>query len=399
MHTAILLLTDHYDDHSAVDRYIHHFSEQFTNLGYRVVLGYGRKSDLDVDSPVIQEWHLPYLDEPYRPQTTLELQHLSDLAQGLLPRLVVLHSPCDPAVINTLRSALPGVPLVWFAHRSSLQEVWTRHLSSHDGYEDRKFEGGLSSLWERFFPMLPDFHAVVTEGEAWSRILARGLPAGAPPVMTLPPSSSAHPFDHSKALPRCVLFSGDMVPDKGLAELVQAMGMIGSVGERSLLAAGPAPNPDYLRHCESLAARLMGRGEAFRATFHPDPDPECLHHLYQKAMVLAVPSTRPEPTPPEALEAMAHGLPVVAGNVGGVDVLVRDGETGLLVEPGNVEDLAEKLAWILSEDDRLRRMGNAAGDFAAWSFGARDHVIALNRVFEDLIYPADRSTLGAHGVR
>ncbi|MHC4248656.1 MAG: glycosyltransferase family 4 protein [Planctomycetota bacterium] len=61
-----------------------------------------------------------------------------------------------------------------------------------------------------------------------------------------------------------------------------------------------------------------------------------------------------------ALEAMASGVPVVACGSGGTFELVRDGETGYLVPPGDERSLAERILALLA-DDRLRRRVGAAG--------------------------------------
>lgn len=67
-----------------------------------------------------------------------------------------------------------------------------------------------------------------------------------------------------------------------------------------------------------------------------------------------------EATPVTVLEAMATGLPVVASHVGGVPQLVRDGQTGMLVQPADARDLADALAaYVL--DPALRRRHGAAG--------------------------------------
>lgn len=57
------------------------------------------------------------------------------------------------------------------------------------------------------------------------------------------------------------------------------------------------------------------------------------------------------------LEASASGLPVVAGNSGGVSDAVRDGETGLLVIPDEAEDIARALKLLLMDDDFTRQLG------------------------------------------
>ena len=59
------------------------------------------------------------------------------------------------------------------------------------------------------------------------------------------------------------------------------------------------------------------------------------------------------------LEAGSSGLPVVAGDSGGVRSAVRDGETGVVVPPENAEMIANALAAFLRDDERRRRFGSA----------------------------------------
>jgi glycosyltransferase involved in cell wall biosynthesis len=57
------------------------------------------------------------------------------------------------------------------------------------------------------------------------------------------------------------------------------------------------------------------------------------------------------------LEAMAHGLPVVASAVGGIPDKVVDGETGFLVAPSDSRALAERLTWLMSRPTESAHMG------------------------------------------
>jgi glycosyltransferase involved in cell wall biosynthesis len=73
---------------------------------------------------------------------------------------------------------------------------------------------------------------------------------------------------------------------------------------------------------------------------------------------LILPSAN-EGTPVSAIEALAGGRPVVATRVGGVPDVVRDGIDGFLVEPGDVDAMADRLAQLAGDDKLRRRMGEA----------------------------------------
>jgi glycosyltransferase involved in cell wall biosynthesis len=59
------------------------------------------------------------------------------------------------------------------------------------------------------------------------------------------------------------------------------------------------------------------------------------------------------------LEAMHCGKAIIASNVGGIPSILEDGHTGLLFDPGNVNDLAEKIIMLLKDKDLRINMGNA----------------------------------------
>jgi glycosyltransferase involved in cell wall biosynthesis len=67
-------------------------------------------------------------------------------------------------------------------------------------------------------------------------------------------------------------------------------------------------------------------------------------------------------------EAMAAGVPVVASDRCGMPYMVRHGETGFLVDPLDVEELASRLAALLSDAGRRRRMGEHAHALARERF-------------------------------
>jgi glycosyltransferase involved in cell wall biosynthesis len=67
--------------------------------------------------------------------------------------------------------------------------------------------------------------------------------------------------------------------------------------------------------------------------------------------------SRTDAAPRVVLEAMAAGKPVIGSRVGGVPYYIREGETGLIFESENIDELAEKLRLLLSSPDLRARLG------------------------------------------
>jgi len=86
-------------------------------------------------------------------------------------------------------------------------------------------------------------------------------------------------------------------------------------------------------------------------------DPEAVYARMREASCLVVPSICYENFPRTIVEAFACGLPVIASRLGAMAEIVSDGETGLLFEAGNAEDLARKMAWAEANPGALREMG------------------------------------------
>jgi glycosyltransferase involved in cell wall biosynthesis len=86
-----------------------------------------------------------------------------------------------------------------------------------------------------------------------------------------------------------------------------------------------------------------------------------------------------------AAEAMAFGVPVIASRLGSLSHLVDDGIDGLLFDPGNSRDLADKVSQLWENPARCRELGCAAREKAKSLWTAKRHVADLARVYEDLL--------------
>jgi glycosyltransferase involved in cell wall biosynthesis len=95
--------------------------------------------------------------------------------------------------------------------------------------------------------------------------------------------------------------------------------------------------------------------------------PAQVSELLTEADLLVLPS-RNEGQPMAVLEAMAHGLCVVASDVGGIPELVEDGRSGFLVPPDDVEALVAALRKVLTDDGLRGALGASARQRALEEF-------------------------------
>jgi glycosyltransferase involved in cell wall biosynthesis len=111
------------------------------------------------------------------------------------------------------------------------------------------------------------------------------------------------------------------------------------------------------------------------------PNEPNLHHLFD----LSVLSSRSEALPNSLVEAMAAGRPVVATRVGGVADVVRDGETGLLVAPGDVDAFGRAIESLLRDPELRSKYGRAARERAKTTFQARRVIPMLESLYLALL--------------
>jgi glycosyltransferase involved in cell wall biosynthesis len=228
-----------------------------------------------------------------------------------------------------------------------------------------------------------------TEGLDGSRfeIVHYGIAAGGDP----------QPPPHAPRL-LCV---GRLVPIKGHDTLLHALALaVASIPDLTLEIAGDGP----LRGRLEELARDLGIAEA--ATFAGRVT--SVADAYARAGIVVVPS-RGEGFGMVALEAAERGRAVIASAVGGLPEIVDDGVTGVLVKPGDVEELAAAIAALAADPERAAALGAAARERALREFTLErcaDRTDALYRTAVDRsastrsrAAAASSATTKSHGTR
>ena len=150
---------------------------------------------------------------------------------------------------------------------------------------------------------------------------------------------------------RRLLCVGRLIPIKGHIVLLRAFAEAKrELPDLRLDIAGRGALEPALR----ALAQELGVAESVRFLGHVSP----IQGAIERSTVVVVPSMG-EGFGMVALEAMERARPVIAAGIGGLGELVQDGETGVLVPPGEAEPLREAIVRVAGDLDLARRMGEA----------------------------------------
>lgn len=141
------------------------------------------------------------------------------------------------------------------------------------------------------------------------------------------------------------LFVGRLSVEKGVSVMADAVQLLD--GNVSLRVAGTGQEVNCLDNLSAI--ELLGA-----------LDGGAVQWQMSQSLALLMPSIWYENFPRTLVEAFASGLPVIASRLGALPQLIDDGRTGLLFEPGNPVDLAEKIAWAHSNKEAMLEMGRNA---------------------------------------
>ena len=172
---------------------------------------------------------------------------------------------------------------------------------------------------------------------------------------------------------------GRLSPEKGHIHFLRALARARQTEPRLVgLLAGDGPGADMLRG----EADMLGLAHAVTFAGHVSR----VARVYRALDVAVLPSLS-EGMPNAALEAMLHGLPVVASHVGGVPEVVRDGETGLLVPPGDETQLAAALVALCADVERRKALGARGRERVLGHFAPHQRAERILGLYHELLQP------------
>jgi glycosyltransferase involved in cell wall biosynthesis len=223
----------------------------------------------------------------------------------------------------------------------------------------------LWKLWKRSLRIKREvfdrINVITTPSHALKKSLARNdiplskvsvIPNGIDLNKFVPDVSAEDFIRHFKLEKQKIILSiGRLTKEKGIRFLLKAMPMILKEIECKLVIVGDGEERPFLMQ---LAKTLKIDQHVIFAGRIPSG---LVPQAYSAADVVVVPSIWPDPFPYVPLEALAMKTPVIASNVGGLPEVVRHKKNGLLIGLHNVEELANSVQDILSDEQQAKQMG------------------------------------------
>jgi len=289
----------------------------------------------------------------------------------------------EPDVVNSHLShftvaAMSEYPTVWTVHGIAFQEarVYSRRLSDRlryqliSHYERRALDGVTDII--AISPYVMDEYQGRTRAR-WHRI-----------DNPIPDSFFSIP---NREIPNRILFAGSIDERKNVLDLLRALTWVREqFPDVELHLAGWVNSPAYERVLQDYIQRHgLGRNVVFRGLLNRQQ----IQDAYSECALVALTSLQ-ETQPMAVIEGMAAGKSVVATRVGGVSDLIDHGNTGFIVEPGDVKALVQCITSILNDGESRRRIGRAAREVASARF--RIGVVASKymRIYESVLLKASR---------
>ena len=182
---------------------------------------------------------------------------------------------------------------------------------------------------------------------------------------------------------RYIGFCGRLSAEKGAQVLIEAARRTGL----PVRIAGEGPMRAELQQAAPDSVTFLGylRGDS-------------LTEFYRGCRFVVVPSLSYEGLPLAAAEAMTHGLPAIGSRIGALPEVITENQTGLLFEPGNVNELASLMSRLWQHPELCQQFGNAASAAAKTHYSEDIYHERLLAAYRDAAAFCGRAKVPSHDV-
>jgi len=393
----ILHVNEVWSPRAGPEQYLIDICNALSELGHENVVVYGIKKEDTINDPGIKSYHFPSIFPsvteilPYKRRKvckefaaiinkenpdiiffhTLWNPFLVDIAVSLRPtvREVVDYRIFCPGVLryryltNTICIAKPGLKCWFYANVGGCGVRLPHHRLA------RLIMRGIDIETNKKVHRMIAVSEYVAKELILAGIDAKRIVVNLPFIKDINNSEANHQLTGKN-----ILYVGRVERTKGIDFLIRAMKLLDRECSLDIIGVGRMRKKlEQLAHNLQLSNRVRFWGWI--------PNVE-LRKYYKKAQVFVLPSVWPEPLGIVILEAMANSVPVVASGVGGIKEMVKEGETGFLVKPKDVRELAHKIKNLLDNSELRKKFGENGKRFVQEKVNKERHLKILLETFK-----------------
>jgi glycosyltransferase involved in cell wall biosynthesis len=271
--------------------------------------------------------------------------------------------------------------------RAALDSGYPVVITAHGiFYKELKFKSGLLN-WIRLAPRiylenicLKDATNLISISPYIEKVFAHMTKAKM--FLIENPISSRYFQIKNDTIKNRILFAGSISRLKNLLDLLRAINVLkDQFSDIKLCIAGAIEELEYFKILQSyIKLNKIENNVVFLGHLSEDS----LLDEYKRCSLFVLSSVQ-ETAPMVIQQAMAAEKPVVATKVGGIPYIIKDGETGFLVNLGDINELSRKICILLKDDDLRAKMGRKAKEEAILRF--KNDIIAVKtyKVYEEVI--------------
>jgi glycosyltransferase involved in cell wall biosynthesis len=377
-----VLFAGHGSGLNGAERCMHETASALVRLGYRVHVllpGTGPLPPLLQKSGVtaVHVCSIPWwIDLGTRYGWLNKLKRLLRIGMSAIQTAALMHK-LKPEIVISNTIAIPtaalaafflGIPHVWYVHELGREDHGYHFL----------FGEALSTRLISFLSSL-----VLVNSKSVAAKFSKAVPAFKlrliPYAVSVPQKFTQYRDDLRKTGPYSLIVAGRVTPAKGQIQAVMAASLLlkhHRITDFKLVILGAQPGDVHVRELETLVDQKGLRSHVEVLPFSEDP-----LELIRSCDVLLM-CSRCEAFGRVTVEAMKLGLAVVGSNTGGTLDIVQHDVNGLLYEAGDVHDLAQKIAEIISDPIKRIRLSLNATMHAHKTFSEHTHERALDEALQ-----------------
>jgi glycosyltransferase involved in cell wall biosynthesis len=171
-----------------------------------------------------------------------------------------------------------------------------------------------------------------------------------------------------------ILYVGRLSKEKGIFTLLKAVKGI----DVRLKIVGDGP---IRKDCEEFVSENSIKNVEFLGYKTGNE----LKEIIRNSNFLIIPSEWYENAPMTIIEAFAYGKPIIGANIGGIPEMIIAGETGLLFQAGDYNELREKIIYLLNNPSLITKMGKMAREKAESEYSEEIHYQRLIEVYKKVL--------------